>query len=346
LVEDVCMSDEAPAVEAAPEGPAEGVAAGQVSAGSGDAPGTGVDAEVAGEAAVEAPAEPPSKWQFLNREFRDQKHAEEVLGSEINKVRGTQRRLSDVEKQLQQRDRELEALRAFVGPGQSQGVDRGKEEAGPQSFADELAKSGELELFAKIAQDPEMGMGHAMYAMAQAFDKRLQSVIDSVRTEAIEPIVRRQEGSERMAKVFSTVKELSSKFPELVDYGENTPPEIADAQEKILQTLGQLPPEWLANNAQEALWYAVTRYRDQHGIPVFAQPPGTSGSPSAKVAAAAEKAAAGTAATPLDGSGVPRQRDTDKPETLEDRWRRESADLRGREATTPSGRKLGFELPT
>jgi hypothetical protein len=254
-----------------------------------------------------------------------------------------QRQNADITKQLQQREAEIATLRSLAQQGPVQGAAQGQKSSGPPSFADELANSGELELFAKIAQDPEMGMGHAMYAMAQAFDKRLTSAMEQVQSETIQPLIRRQDGAEKMARVFSTVKEMSSDFPELVDYGENTPEDIAEAQQTILGMLEQLPPEWLANKPKDALWYAVTKYREMHGTPQFAQPPGTSESPSALVAAAAEKAAKASSATPLDGSGVPRQ-GSKGPETPADKWRRESSQLR-KEATTPSGRKLGFAEP-
>jgi hypothetical protein len=349
VLEDVCMSeDTAPAAEPTPDatGPGSDAPAGgdAASAGSGDAPGAGGDAQVDAPAGTPegqaTPAQVSAAYKILNREFRDQKHAEEVLGAEVGRARGLQ-------KSLNERDAEIKALRELlarptqVGPGQVQGSPDGKPQSDPKSFADELANSGELELLAKIAQDPEMGIGHAMYAMAQAFDKRLDDRLDQFRSDAIDPVGRRVEGSEQLARAFSAVESLTKDFPELLDYGENAPPEVQDAQARILDTLSKVPPEWLANNPKDAIWFAVKRNREQYGTPVIANQPGTSGSPSAMVAAAAEKASAASASIPLDGPGVPPQGERTGPETLTERWRREASHL-PKEATSPSGRKLGF----
>jgi hypothetical protein len=347
------MADE-PVPSAAPEGaPAAAGSDSQVSGGPGNAPGVTGDATVGGPPADQAPpGQTPAEYLFLNRKFRDQKHAEEILGSEVGKVRGMQRRASELEKALQQRDAELDYLRRMVpgpGNGQVQGAAKSPGDSGSPSFADELANSGALELFQQIAQDPQMGMGHAMYAMAQEFDKRydgrLQDAINQLRSETIDPFIRQTQTQGVIAKGITAARDLAERFPELADYGEGTPDEVAEVQQEILSNLEQLPPVWLTQNPRDALLFAVTKYRETHGTPVFATQPGSSGSPSALASAAAERAQHALSAQPMDGSGVPRQRPNGQPETLADRIRRENANL-PREATTPSGRKLGFAIPS
>src|SRR3990172_481866 len=57
----------------------------------GNAPGVGGDAGTVVDAAGTTPAVAPSEYQILNRKFRDQKHAEEVLGGELGRTRTLQR---------------------------------------------------------------------------------------------------------------------------------------------------------------------------------------------------------------------------------------------------------------
>jgi hypothetical protein len=207
-------------------------------------------------------------------------------------------------------------------------------------LAAEVAQDAEF--YNKIARDPEMGVGHALYALAQKFDERLGAFSDQLLGETIQPWMNQQQGEATLARALSAAKDLSDTFPEIAEYGDNPPPEIEAAQQEILGMLARLPREWLASQPKEAIWYAVQRYRDQHGTPVLAQAPGTSGSPSSIVAQAAEAAGAAASSTPLDGSGVPPQQPQKRgPENLLDRWKKDASHL-PKEATTPSGRKLGF----
>src|SRR3990172_3988709 len=79
------------AAESSPPATAPGTSEQTASAGLGNAPGVGVDAGAAVDAAGTTPAVAPSEYQILNRKFRDQKHAEEVLGGELGRTRTLQR---------------------------------------------------------------------------------------------------------------------------------------------------------------------------------------------------------------------------------------------------------------
>lgn len=318
---------------------------------TGNAPGGGVDVVAGAGAPAEAAAVAAAKFRFLNRDFSDPKHAETVLGSEITRARKTQSELAQAQKQLEAVNSELAALRAMVAKGSVQGPGQGVssegQEAQPQSrsFARELADGGELDVIAKIFADPEMGPAHAMYRMAELLDERNSKSIEQVREEIHSELRQQQTRAEQeraVAKTFGVVRNLAKDYPEIAD--DNESEEAAAAQEEILKIITDtFSPEQLAQNPERVLRMAVEEYRRTYGTPVFAQAPGTSGSPSMKAAQAAEQAAQGQAAVPLDGTGVPRQRPNGQPETPLDRIRRENREFNKRIATTPSGRPLGFE---
>lgn len=335
----------------APSTPAETSSQSSVSAPAGSAPGGGVDAGTAGEATGTPAAQSAAQFAFLKRKFNDQKHAEEVLGSEIGMTRGLQRQNAELTKRLSTMEAELNALRPLVVErqtprGQGQGVREGASAPGAsQSFAKELAESGELELIAKIAADPEMGMGHAMYRMAELLDQRNSKQLEQLRGEVtgtLEEREARQKQQVAVARGLTAAKSLVTDYPELDN--DNQSDEAIEAQQAILDIITNLPqgPQWLATDPTECLRYAAERYRRTHGTPIFAQPPGTSGSPSVRAAQAAE--AAGAVAATIEGSGVPRQRPNGQPETPAERIKRENREISGRTATTPKGRPLGFEI--
>ena len=367
------MSEEATPVEgSAPEGSeseAVGVVSGEsASAGGGDAPATGGDAQ-AGEEAVAgetpAPETTSAAFRILNREFRDQKHAEEVLGSEIGAKRGLQRQNADLSKQLERLQAQVDDYQTRLrGDGSSPGGQKSKQEATAERFSEHLVKSGELDFYNKLAQNPEIGVAGAILEAMKA-QEDWQSKHADQRFEALEQQItqgevrRSQEAT--MARAFTATKELIKDFPELDDVGPDASDEAFEERAHIHQMVmtnlqstpqaihpvtGQLVPSgvlWLSENPGDAIRWAVEKYRREYGTPVFAKQPGTSESPSAKAAAAAERKAAAASAEPLDGSGVPRQREGDKkPKTLAERWREDSQQLKGQEAQTPSGRRLGF----
>ena len=350
------MSDSSPApvssdsAAAAPESSTAAVGSESASAGVGNAPDSGVDAVgSSGVPGASPAAQAAARFRILNREFADQKHAETVLGSEITRARTTQRELAEAKKQAELYQAEINALRSMavrppggaVGQGRSEGQ---QPSAGPKSFAKELAETGELDVIAKIFSDPEMGPGHAMYRMAELFDKRQQEQVGQVREEILGQFQQTQVRSQQeraVAKAIGVTKALSADYPELD--GSNQSDEAIEAQQGILEIIKALPQgaEWLATDPEEALRYAAERYRRTNGTPMFAQPPGTSGSPSVLAAHAAEKAASAAASVPLDGSGVPRQRPDGQRESYADKIRRENREL-SQGTKSPSGRSLGF----
>lgn len=360
------MSEETGAVvpaggEASASPAVETAAQTEASVPAGNAPGGDVDAGGAGEATGGGPAaQSAAQFAFLKRQFRDQKHAEEVLGSEVGMTRGLQRQNADLTKRLSMMEAELNALRPLVverqGQGRGQGVREGGQAPGAsQSFAKELAESGELELIGKIFADPEMGPAHAMYRMAELLDQRNSKQLEQFKGEVTGTIQQRearQQHEATVARAFTAAKNLVSDYPELDD--DNQSDEAAEAQQAIVKIITDSPPVrlengqvvprmalWLAQEPAECLRYAAERYRREHGTPIFAQAPGTSGSPSVRAAQAAE--AAGAVAATIEGSGVPRQRTNGQPETPAERIKRENREINRRVARTPSGRPLGFD---
>ena len=320
---------------------------------AGNAPGGDGDAGVAGGATDSAAFSPAAQpYSILKRNFRDQKHAEEVLGSEIGMTRGLQRQNAELTKRVELMSQELESLRPLIAAraaqGQGQVVPGAQPSGEPKSFAKELVDGGDLDVIAQMFADPNMGPAHAMYYMAELLDKRNTSSLEQMRSEVRSEFDRaatRTQQERAVAKAIGATHKLRSDYPELDP--DNQSDEAAEAQQEILKILQGLPQgaEWLAREPEEALRYAAERYRRQYGAPMFATPPGTSGSPSARAAAAAE-AMGNASASALDGSGVPRQRANGQPESPIERLRRENREIQTRVAKTPSGRPLGFEAPS
>ena len=144
----------------------------------------------------------------------------------------------------------------------------------------------------------------------------------------------RNETTNALNRAMSVTRELAQEFPELDPSNESE--EAQAAQQEILGIVKAFPPEMLVTNPDFVLGMAVMAYREMYGAPTFAQPPGSSGSPSAFAAEAAEAASGG--ALPLDGSGVPRP-GTGTNSPLE-RIRRENRELNSKVVRTPSGRPL------
>lgn len=314
-----------------------------VSAGDGNAPVAGVDAGAEGGGDAQAPQLTAAQFQFLNRQFRDQKHAETALNSELQMVKGLQRQNAELTKAKAQYEARVAALEQMVAgrPAQipGQGVPQGPQgPGGPRSGLEAMLSPERFHFYQKLSEDPEIGLAGAMFAQQQDLVKAVKEEMETLKSEAIQPIVQRNEQAQAIAKVFGAAKQLAaSGYPELDN--DNRSPEAEEAQQQILSILQEIPADYLRANPERALRMAVLEYRERNGTPIFAQQPGTSGSPSVRAAMAAEAAAPGL--NPLDGSGTPRPRQGG-PETPADRIRREN-----REATvtlrSEKGRPLGFQ---
>jgi hypothetical protein len=264
---------------------------------------------------------------------------------------GVQRKLAESERKIQALESALAMREAGVsiGQGQGQNAPRGQESAGEsKSFAQELAESKDLQLIAEMAEDPKIGLAGALYHMADLMDNRHQKQLDGLRSEFTGEFQQqslRQQQHQAVAKSFGIVKSLATEYPELDE--SNQSDEAYEAQQAVLETLeAQFTPEQLASNLDFCVRSAADHVRRTRGTPIFAQPPGTSGSPAGRAAQAAEAQALTTAAAPLDGSGVPRQRANGQPESPVERIKRENREISTRVARTPSGRPLGFDLPS
>jgi len=287
------------------------------SADTGNAPGTGDDAAAGQGEAQQGSAPQSGGFLFNGRMYRDQAHAEQAYKAQVGRVPEVQRQNAEYQRQVAQYEAELQALRQAVSmqgyPGQGQGRQQGVQD--PQPFAKELADSGELEFIANLAET--QGVGHAMYAMAEAMEKRMQAQFQQFEAEKVMPFQMQQEVQQGTQRLLNNVKPMLSEFPEL-EADADASPEAAEAQEYVLNAVKSFPPEWLVEHP-EAIRMAALEYRHLHGIPTFSQPPGSSGSPSAYSMAASEMGGG----TPLDGSGVPRPGGKGR-ESVMDRYRREN----------------------
>jgi len=341
---DGAVADAAPAGDSAAGLGGQGSGS-DASAGSGHAPGAGDDATSGqgGQAAAAAsPGPAAGAFTFAGRQFPSQAKAEEWAKSHVGRVPDLQRKVATYEQQLATQRDELDratralALRHAEG---GQGGQSGKDAAsGPKSWADELVDSGELEFIADLAETK--GLGHAVYALAQQFDKRFQGALKEQLQGAVGPIQQRREFEEHVGRTLTAVRQLSSDYPELDE--SNQSPEAAEARDEIIRIWTSLPREFALGDPGEALRYAAFRYRNQHGTPTWAVPPATSGSPSAGVARAAERAGAVPDGAVLDGSGTPRQRPNGKPATRAEAFEKDLEDASRSRIAAPDGFDLGF----
>lgn len=329
-----------PAAASAPAGSDAAVAGVSQSADTGNAPGAGADGVAGGGDLAQGQPSAPQTGQYLfrGRTFRDQKHAEEVFGGEVDRVRGVQRQNADLQKQLEAASAELTALRGLLSqgqvPGRMQGAPQAPQNDGvPQSFADKLAKSGDLQFITQLAE--EKGIGHAIYELARLMDQHTQEQINGFRDREIAPFIQNYEIQQGVSQLMGSVKQILPEFPELEADPEQNP-EAAEAQQYVLERVKAFPPEWLTQNGAAAVRMAILEYRHQNGTPTFANPPGSSGSPSSFALAAAEKGGV----TPLNGSGLPPQRPGNAPETSQERMKRENREINAKTLRTPSGRVL------
>lgn len=280
----------------------------------------------------------PAEFLFGGRKYRDQAHAENAISAMIGRQPHIQRENAAMQRRLAEMEAELQALHALgLSPGATQG---GREEQkAAEALHEKLAKSGDLDFIAQLAENPEIGIKGALYELQRLNDERAAAREQAFLENHIQPMLMQREVETAMTGVSRTLRELSQEYPELDPSNESE--EAQQAQAVILPMIERLfKPEALAEMPDAVLGAAVMMYREAFGAPSFAQPPGSSGAPSAFAAGAAEVAAGGT--LPMEGNGVPRPGNgTNSPE---DRIRRENRAINSRVARTPSGRPLGFEV--
>jgi hypothetical protein len=275
-----------------------------------------------------------AEYVFAGRKYRSQADAEETLRGQSGRVATQQRENDYLRHELAEMQQQMVALRGLVGPQGAQGASQQPETQAEaaQSLADELVKSGELQFIQQIAENPEMGIGHAFYALTQALEKRMEAREANLRESVIQPITMQRDTTQAIDRSLGVTRQLAEFFPELDP--SNQSEEAQYAQQEVLEVVKQFPPDMLIKNPEFVLGISALAYREMNGTPTFAQQPGSSGAPSAFAAEAAEASMPGAA--PLEGSAVPRPGGA---ETAQDRMRR------AKQASTPmvrsaSGRAL------
>lgn len=321
------------------------------SAGIGNAPGSGADAGLGPEGgegtAVAAPAAAPAPdgYVFAGRKFRDQKHAEDYTKAQLGILPGTQRKLAALERMIDERNAELESLRrsGTGSRGVVQGDDgqRGEPGAQPANWGKALKDSGDLELVADIAQQ-EGGFGpKTLFALSTVLGERVEAEIDRRVEDRVEgrigSIEKQRQFDQHMGKVQAAIRQLGPIYPEFDE--SNDTPEAEEARLGIIGIWKSFPPEFSLGNPLRALKIAVQEYREEHGTPVFAVAPGSSGSPSARVAAAAERGSAGDAV--LDTGVRARPRPAGQPLSAQEELAQSLSKADATHVRTSSGFDLG-----
>lgn len=339
---------------AASSAPASPAAAGgdvsQASAGLGHAPETGGDATTGDQTAQGDPsAAAPSKFLFGGREWNDQKHAEDSFKAQLGRLPGVQRENETLKRQLAEAQATVEALQRVAvaprTPGQGQRTPQGQDDGSASSFADRLVANKEIDFLASlISDDPQIrealgpGFAKAIYGMAQLWEQEMASRDSRIEQRFVAGDTR-QHQERTVAQGFSAIRKLAANgFPELDP--DNHDPAAEEAQQAFLSELQAFPPGEIARDPEFYFEAIANRVRRHFGTPVFAKPPGSSGSPSELAAAAAEAAGNAGSPTPLDGPGVPRPRPGGR-ETPQDRMRRENREVTAaRTEFSPSGRPI------
>jgi hypothetical protein len=328
--------DTTPAADTQQSAPSATPASGE----PGLAPGLPADATSAVAAQGLPSATPPGEFVFGGRRFRSQKHAEDYWNALAGRVPETQRKVSTYESQIAELNQTVQALQRALSAGppsapHAQGNVPGgpTQPAGPKPFAERLVESGDLAFITQLAE--EKGLGHAIYALADLMGNEINGVRDQIRNEEIQPMIRQQEFSRIEGRALGVARNLGSEFPELEN--SNQSPEAVEAQQSFVETLKRFPPEFVAADPELAMLATALVTRYQHGVPMVGQQPGSSGSPSARAAMAAEQAL-GTP-NPLDGSAT--RPNLGKPglESPADRIRRENQQAQN-VVRTPDGRVL------
>jgi hypothetical protein len=274
---------------------------------SGHAPAAGDDAgPVGGAPPATAAAAPAGGFTFAGKAYKDVAAAEAEFKSLGGRVPGLQKTLAERESALAEREAELQRMHRALSLTQAereQGKDGKKVEPEP-GFADSLLKSGDLDVIAELAETK--GMKSALYTLADALEQRVGALVKrevGTVNETVQGITHQDQVKQTISRVVTAARQLSPDYPELAE-SEN--PEVQEARQEILAIYKSYPPEFTLHFPGDALRLAVIRYRDTHGTPTWAQPPGSSGSPSAGIVKAAEAAAAAATAPAIDGTATPR----------------------------------------
>jgi hypothetical protein len=285
---------------------------------------------------------------FAGRKWQSQKQAEEAWKANLG--RNWEPKLRAAEERAAQMEAEVQALRAALtgGGGQGQGAARGAQPTqatDPNApLAKRLVQSGDLDFLVDMLQtrdgeDPSLGVKRFTAGLADIIDKRIGEAVERDRNEHLQPFLQRTAQERAVASTMGSIRALAQHFPELDE--SNASPEAVEHQQAFVENFKRFPPE-MHRDAPDFVALAtalVTRW--QYGVPVFAQPPGTSGSPSAAAIAASAHALGQATPDTLSGTGTPRQRPNGQPESAEERIRRENAAAPGR-FRSPNGVDLGF----
>lgn len=285
---------------------------------------------------------------FAGRKWQTQKQAEDAF--KANFGRNWEGKLREREQALAQRDAEIQALRAALASGgvQGQGAARGAQQAqaaDPDApLAKKLVQTGDLDFLVDLLQtrdgeDPTLGVKRFTAGLADIIDKRIGEAVERDRNEHLQPFLQRTAQERAVASTMGSIRALAQHFPELDE--QNASPEAVEHQQAFVENFKRFPPEMHRDQADFVALATALVTRWQHGTPVFAQPPGTSGSPSAAAIAASAQALGQATPDTLSGNGTPRQRQNGRAETAEERIRRENAAAPGR-FRSPNGIDLGF----
>ncbi len=302
----------------------------------GVAPGAAVDAALAAEQQTA-----PSEFVFSGRRFASQKHAEDFFRSQTGRVPDMQRKAAEQDRQIAELSSTVQALQRVLSAGPAAGPDqgqpqRGQAPAGAKSFADRLVESGDLQFITSLAE--EKGLGHAIYALADIMGNELKTTTERLVEEHVQPIIQRGQKERIMGHAMGAFSSIGGEFPEFSR--ENQSPEAVEAQQAYVSLLKRVPPEEIARDPEFYALAAALMTRHQYGVPIGSTSPGTSGSPSALAAAAAE--AQFQQGGPIDGSSARPRPAAAQPRTAEEQFEADIMGADDRLARDKTGKPLGW----
>jgi hypothetical protein len=315
---------------------------------TGLAPGPVADAASALGAQGEPSAPPAGEFVFAGRRWPSAKHAEDYFRSQGGRVPDLQRKTAEQERQIAELSSTVQALQRALSvtppaePGQGNG--RGTQTpAGQQPFIERF-RNDDLPFLLDClrpsaeGEDPSAGVARFTYGLAEVVGREMESLREQIRQEDVAPIVRQHQFREHESRVLNVARGLGGDFPEFDNA--NQAPEAVQAQQEFVSVLKQFPPDFVVANPDLAMLASALVTRHRHGIPVTATQPGTSGSPSALAALAAE----GRQATgePLDGSASRPRPSPPQPRSAEDQFEADIISADDKLARNLDGKPLGW----